>query len=723
MLKELRATCVVMLLISANLLSMKLENQFLQEQMFHEKLIKHDLIQNGTQSYYKKINPITSNPPTGADQWRIATVSIAGQKICPTINGVYTHGNLSFTIDPTIAFDQTDPLDISIIHGEKIKTQFTNATEKKVPVLPVLASLKDVSNAIHNNKLSLIRYLTLKGTLRISGEKPCVILIEGRNQCAQPITLRGMELVCRKDEKRTKIFFDFVDINNDSIDHLNPIEYEHSKIIADETIVCIKDHRMYTCTGKEIYGFFDPEIRNKWVPDESNFYDQDQHKLLSLPSCYSDLDDHQETLNEQIVWVFGDNYNSFYQLYGTEGLKDSNSYMYSNGGLFFLTLPYKAIYKECFSHNNKKELDYLVQVPKPHVVIRDDVGIEGGKRNWSTGIYEVIRENDRCSWHRIGAPVDDVINFCDNVVRTDTKFPIEPLSARENKQWCDAAQRFFSCFATKIHLCNQELLHGFKTWGNLAKLNLSQVQLENGLRWKDFFISLGGMTQLTSLRFENSNPLSDLFGDYSKLADFASNYYLTLGACLKKLTNLKELHLSGLWLKSHKYLGSGCEGWVSTEVARLSGIINHWRQSGVRSIIQSICALKCLENLSIDGIPHHGCSDFSRQTYGERLLFAPLWVISTPLQIWDGKCQDADLKKLVEDSANQLAQIVPLKNISVYSPGGNCVDFFSKDFREQLIRARRARARLVCAKLEAKLRVQLDAKLVLPIFTVTAKEL
>ena len=98
--------------------------------------------------------------------------------------------------------------------------------------------------------------------------------------------------------------------------------------------------------------------------------------------------------------------------------------------------------------------------------------------------------------------------------------------------------------------------------------------------------------------------------------------------------------------------------------------------------------MKYLKNLSIDGIPNHGSSDFSRQTYEQRILLAPLWIISTPLQVWGSKCHDADLKKLVISSVDQLKKMASLKTISVYSPGGNCVDYFSKDFREQLALSR-----------------------------------
>ncbi len=665
-----------------------MENEFIQEQTFHAKLIKQGLIQNGAQSYYKKTNPITSTPnDLRADQWLITNLSIRGQKINP-INGVFIHGDMSFAIPKD--FDPTQPSIIITCRNQPCRFECNALSEKKVPLLPDFDDYDALVNTIHTNKLSLRHCVTFEKIAEVN-ERPCIIRIECKNQRTEPIKLRGMEIVCNKDKTtKTKIFFDFTDQeNNESIDLCSPIECAHSETVVDNKVICIKDHKVYDCTGKTIYGFFDsPETRRKWVPVESSFYDQNRRVKTSLPSCYSNPDDHQETLKEDILWVFGEGHDSFYQPDNNLiTLKATNKYIYHNGGSFFVTLPYETIYKQCFSNNhNAIKVDYLVQVAQPHISIHKSTAIEGGRRIWSTGIYEKISQGECSSWQRIGTQVKDSIDFNDRKPQLDFVFPAEHLTTREIENWCNAAQRLQIDFPITIHSYNQEIVRGLKGWTNLTSLNLSQLKLEKDVTWNTVLTTAGAMKQLKSLRFENNHPIADLMAKwYTNMADLASDYYLALGACLGKLTNLEELHIQGLWLKPHNNLGSGCEGWwVSTEVATLTGIINHKKQAGIKSIIQSICAMQFLKDLSIDGIPNHGSSEFARQTDGNRTGLLPFWILASPVEYFDGKWQDADLKQLVTISANQLAQLAALRTISIYSPGGNCVDYFSKDFSDQL---------------------------------------
>jgi hypothetical protein len=685
------------------------KTNFAQEEAFHEKLIAHNLIQHGAQAYYKKIDPITSNPTDlRADRWLITTVSIEGQRIRPTADGVYTHGDISFTINSE-TFDPTQPSNILVTHRNvPYNISFNVFSEKKVPVLPNLDGYDAILNAMLSNKLSLRRYVTVEEIIEIPGKNPCVISVECKKQRTQPIKLRGMEIVCSKDKNTTtKIFFDFTDQNNESIELCNPIECIHSEMIVDKTVICIKDHQAYECTGKKICGFFDsPETRKKWVPNESNFYDQNRKIVTFLPSCYSN--DHQETPKDCVVWVFEEGHNSFYQLAGVEEIKNANEYIYSNGNLFFTTLPYKATYKECFSNNKTIELDYLVKVSQPHILINTHTDIDGGKRSkWSTGVYEKIPEGDSSSWQRIGTAEKDSIDF-NNEPQFDIVFPAQPLTIQQNKNWCDAAQRFFIDFPANIHTCNQEISDNLSSWNKLTKLNLSDLKLENGLTWNNLFTALGAMTQLTSLDFKNNHPVADLMANkwYSEMADQASDYYCTFANCLSRLINLEELHIQGLWLKPHRYLGRFASDVFYrnnpesmsciTEVAIITGIINHRKQIGIKNIIQHICALKFLKNISIDGIPHYGTLPVCRKTLGQRFLFLlpPFCIIVAPFDEYDKYCQDIALKQLVIDSSNQLAQIATLQTISVYSPGGNCVDYFSKDFRDKLDQIRKSNKNL-----------------------------
>jgi len=303
MLKQLRTVYALVLLVSMNLLPMEKEatdvDEFAQAKEFHERLQRayHGVLQNGTEAYYKKIDPITANLNKGIDRWIVNSVSIVDEKMYANKDGVYTYRDISFTIKPKADFDPTQSLDILITHGEEYKDiQFAKLFEKKSLISANIDCYDDISKAMHNNsdfghKLYLIRYLTLKGVL--PGENPCTILIECKNWRAQPITFKGMEIVYRKDAKVTNIFFDFADQEDKSVDCFNVIECEHS-IIADKN-------------GKKSSTFSDSlKTRKKWIPDESNFYNLDNQVLTSLPKFYSNFDNHQKTFKEPLTWMLDD---------------------------------------------------------------------------------------------------------------------------------------------------------------------------------------------------------------------------------------------------------------------------------------------------------------------------------------------------------------------------------------------------------------------------------
>jgi hypothetical protein len=298
MVKKLQTIYALTLLISTSLLPMEKAadvDEFAQAKNFHEILQRayHGLLQDGVvESYYKKINPITSTPKVGVDRWQVDYVSIAGEWIYPTIDGFFKHGDISFTIDHTVAFDPNQPLDVLIAYGEEYSNvQFIKSNEIKLPISYSFKGYNDILNTMRKNRLELVPIFTMKGILNIPGKDSCVILIEGMNQCHQPITLRGMEIICNKDEKTTRIFLDFVDNANKAAaeaENDNPIMWEYS-ISGDKN-----ENR--SCT------FFDsPETRTKWVPDASNFYDLNRHMLIrSLPWCFSNSDNNHKS-NDQVL--------------------------------------------------------------------------------------------------------------------------------------------------------------------------------------------------------------------------------------------------------------------------------------------------------------------------------------------------------------------------------------------------------------------------------------
>ena len=290
MLKQLRIACTLILLSSLSLLPMEKEDEFGQEKEFHERLqyAYHGILQDETQSYYKKIDPITSTPPDDdVNEWKIFTVSAAKRRIHRDDSGTYTHEDISFAINLAADFNPTQSLNILIKHNEEYNDiQFAKCSEEKAILAPILDNYNDILDAMHNNHFSLIHYITLKGVIHLSGKKSCIILIECRNKHQQPITLQGMEIVCRKKEKITDIFFDFTD----------PVSCFYN-ITCNHPIIA----------NKESCNFFDSsETRNKWVPDESNFYDQDNQILTTLPKFYSNANDHQTRLNKPLICIHDD---------------------------------------------------------------------------------------------------------------------------------------------------------------------------------------------------------------------------------------------------------------------------------------------------------------------------------------------------------------------------------------------------------------------------------
>ncbi len=714
--KSLLIICMLLLalLLSTRCILSTSCHQFTQAQQFHEKLIEENIIEEGDQCYYKKIGPLTSTPPLQPNLWKVSSISIGQRKIYANNENTYTDGNISFSIHSLNGFTLDQPFSITIQKesGSRIQLPCTLYSQNKIPVIPLFRSYNDIIHAISTNNLSLMHTVTLKGILITPQQAPCMILVELENRRLEPLTLQGIEIVFNKEAKITKIFFDYKDYTNQRVNYFNPIEYNHLEITPENPVIYIKDHKWYECSGKKFYNFFDSqETRSNWHLDSSDFYNQSNQELTSLPILYSD--DHQETLNQSVVWVFNDYCDTFYQL-ENEGILQENTdkYLYSNDGSFLSTLPYKGIFKEYLS-NNTRELDYLIQVPQPQIFINKNVPIQGGHRKWTSGVYKILSINNYKVWQNINGTERDSIKFSYNKTKLDITFPDinTPYDNHQNIAWCNAAQHNLVYFPAHIHVCDQELINNLSRWNKLTKLNLSSLNLEPRVQPANFFTALGGMRQLTSLTFENNHPISNFWSvrTHKNLATRATDYYINLAACLTNLSRLKTLNIQGLWLKPYTQLGKGCcrSSWgihyfdnpqklyseddkfnVSTEVATLTGIINHNKQQGVRNIIQSICRLENLKKLSIDGIPNHGSSGYSRKTKGQTVSLGALWIASSPIHWYDGAQQNANLQNLLSSSSNQLSQRNNLTHISIYTPGGNCTDYFSHAFKSRLMQAR-----------------------------------
>ncbi len=690
------AICCV--LKSINTCAMELQvvrNNFAQEQEFHQRLRQThpEYLRGSTIAYYKRITPITSTPNPGINRWRHKKVSIAGTCINPDAKGIFTHQNISFSVDWVNNLDLAKPIILTVMqNGRPVEVNF-NQTPTMVPVLPRFESYNQLITDARNNRLYCIQQITLTGFLNVAGENPITILIEIENENRQPITIRGIQLVCNKSKRATYIFLDFNDISNQPLDYFNPIRLGNTELTSPLKGLCIREHKFYDCTVKKYYLFYPQEVRNAWIPDATNFYDQNQGVLTILPDHYTDLEDRQEALKQPITWVLNEGLSSLYTLDSAEILQDTNDYIYCVEGKFYSTLPYKATYKDVLN-GQRTEFVYFVQVTNPHFLIDRKESIVNGHRDWAPGLYKRTRTDRDTTWQRIGS--QETIEFVDRKAMLRAMFSKQLDGPQEIIKYCNAGQRSFLYFPASIQVCDQDLANNLGRWSKITDLNLSNLKLLNGLQWKDFFTSLGLLKELSILRFENNHPVTDLNQDYIPSANIACQYYFDFATSFQKLSKLKELYIQGLWLKPQRYLGSGVqhEDSVSWEVARITGLINHANQVGVKSILNCISWLHQLSLLSIDGLPNHGSSEWSREKPGGKVAMSIGTNIFFPLLVIDGHRQKTKLKQLVIDAAKQLAAMPTLTNICVYSPGGNATDYFSTEFRTQLALARKAQTSL-----------------------------
>lgn len=685
------------LLVTTNYVSMvhaaaEAVDPFAQEHAFHERLCApHDLNAEGVQSYYKRIGPVTSTPPVrGMDQWVVTEVSIGGRTLNPSNNGNYTHGNISFDTDFVTNLNLAQPLNIPVTCAGNLENVELNIIGTKRPMLPDFrsperASYSAVLEQMRLGKLSSRHYVKLTGNVATPEGERFSVVIEACKKRLQPITLRGMEIVCKQNQNKTQLFFDFVAGANGEVDIADPIECENLGVpIQGGPVVCIKNHKMIECEGKQKCELFDSvQSRNKWVPNASNFYHHEAQAMVSLPEYYIDPNG-SETLKEKVVWVFGDDRDGFYQLTDRDPELVANSdHIYSERGSLCLTLPYKATYKDCFSEN-VITLSYLEKVSKPRVVILGS--IERGRHVWDTGTYKKIGAEAR-SWKNVENPGDQVIRLGKDPAEFDVVWPdaANSLDADESKRWCDAAQLFLSSFSAEIHRCNPELANKLARppvlqggeWTHLLDLNMSKLTLENGLTWEAVCDAVGTMTQLQKLDVSNNHPIADLYnpGCCSHcVADRSSAHYFALARCIEGLQHLTELRIQGSWLKRHDDMPRCCCPLGLT---------------GIKAITHNVSKLRHLKALSIDQIK--GCLTPRDNNEGYfktfvRMYGSAIYGIKWPERECQDNLMDRDRYRITEESTYDIAITPLLRMISIYSPREHCVDPI---FRERLIEKRR----------------------------------
>lgn len=649
---------------------------------FHARLKEADpdWFKEGVSAYYKCTEPITSNPESGIDQWT-SVLTFEGKKISPDAQGIYRADNdqVSFEINDFVANDQKQGIAISMVrNGISTRIECNKSNEEKMPALTKFNNYNDLVSALRGKKLWWREKVTYQSYSSPNDPESSAIEIVRVNAKKNPITLRGIEFTYRQDSAKTKIYFDFVDSSQRPIPYFRPIISNHKQSDVNKKVYRVCKQILYEFNAKDITSdIFDSlKTRNEWISNAADFYDQNQHKGTTLPHCYCNCNDYQGVPVEPITYILEENLNGFYEFDGDRTLADENDYLYSSGdGQLFATLPYKASFKEYLSEHDKINVHYLEQVTVPALSVDKNVAIEGGHHNWPAGVYKRTSSFDNTTWQPIGMQAEQIVQFYDEVLHQPAtragklSHTHEACSAQQGKRWCDAAQRMFVVFGAKIGSCDKSLLQGFAAWNKLTSLDISNLKLEEDVAWDDVATAIGSLGQLTALRFCNNSPIVDFNEDYDDLADRASRFYGTLGASLGLLKNLRELHIQGLWLKSHKVL----EDYVADrqerlrEPAILTGIINHRNRTGVSSIINGIRSLQHLKILSMDDIPNQGFSFAAREKSISLATMVSCFLI--PI---DFLYQSRDLKAFTAQSAVNIATMPSLEKICIYTPKEDC---------------------------------------------------
>ena len=682
-----------------------------QAEKFYERLrAKYPDINfsdTGIEGYYQKMDSI-SNPHGGNDSWSISSVEHLGKKMLQQADGTYICGDISFKINSSERFDATQKMTILVnVNGKNEEIECPKDNEIKKTCLPAFSSYHDLVNDKFTLGAFLLQKVKHQVILTNSHDESYVIDIESENKQHYPLKIQGMMIVYDKIRLQTNVFLDFTAFDGQIINYLDPVfSCKHKKDEkSNKKVSYIRQHELFECDVKNLFGYFDtPENYNNWIKDGIEFYDIKKQRTLNYLSSY--YDNNTGVLKEPLIWVSGNDteQDSFYEMNKDITLDHTNNYIYSsNDGRLSATLKYAVTAKEYCIGKNKKSitLQCLEPVVNPSLKLHEDITIVGGRRPWLKGIYKKTVSKDKIVWQRIEGPMpDEVIQ----IVRADQahlnlnyglvvdSWSNAKVSAQEGKNWCDAAQQFFHHFNAKINHCDKEMLQKFPTWSKLINLNASHLHLDDEtITMPTVLKTIGSLKQLTSLDFSHNSPIIDFNKNYNQMANEAETTFVAVGDCLNELKNLKILRLHGLWLRHHTLLGKGVQDGISKEVAILTGIMNHGNHPkngcGLKSIINSVNKLPVLEDLSVDAIPVNGSSFVARHEGLKSYLLATMFMA----RFCDCGIQEEELKRISKNSAEELAKISSLKTVYVCSPGGNTVDYFSKEFKDNLKKAPRAK--------------------------------
>jgi len=537
-----------------------------------------------------------------------------------------------------------------------------------------------------------------------------------KNKQYYPVKIQGMMVVCDKAKKQTDIYLDCLDSNDRIINYFDPVfTCKHRKdLTSNKKVSYVRNHELFECDSTDLFGYFDmPDNYNNWIKDGVDFYDvKTQRTLDHLSSYYTE---NKGTLLEPQILILGDDTGQdlFYEINKDVILSDTNDYIYSpEDGTLSATLKSTATAKEYSIGKDKKSitLQCLARIMNPSLKMHKDIIIVGGHRPWPRGIYKKMSSDDKIVWKKVDGSISDEV---EQIVRTDqaelnlnyglivNSWADKRVTAQEGKNWCDAGQQTLHHFDAQIDHCDNDMIQKFPRWSKLLKLKASNLHLDD----EDITIpivlkAISSLKQLKSLDFSHNSPIVDFNENYTQMANRSTETFNALGACLYELKNLKSLSVQGMWLRPHTLLNEGVQSSsISKEVAILTGIMNHTgsdnygydsaknKKAGLRLVIDSISRLPVLENISIDAVPVYGSSFTARSNS----YISYLRVLQFPARAIDGVNQELHIRRCSQDLAEKMVSMPSLEQANFYSPGGNAVDYFSKELVDYAIAAPRVK--------------------------------
>jgi hypothetical protein len=686
-------------------------------QEFHEclKRANPDLFRPGCRAYYKKIGPFTSTPPDQQNRWLVSSVTVAGNEVMPNAEGVYSFNGVLFRVVVPDNFNDHRQLSFAVRRDteESVVECAQVVSQEKRPILPQqIKGLEHLLAGVRENRIWSNELLTLRGMCDDREGSETAIDVVVRNMGRRSLRLEGMEVAY--DEHETHIFLDLVDEQGHNIHDLRPcFTSQHHVYESDKKIFSVnpRSHQIYARPAREITReIFDSlATQQSWVPDGNGFYDQIEHREVSLPTLYLTPGYRMEQQAEPLSWVVEPCSEAPYEQEGEKVLENSGDYVCMHGEKLYSVLKFKARFKEYPYGQNSCDVHLVERVARPSLSIADDTSLEGMRHEMIAGAYARRVAGDSIVFEQLGNARNQLVFY---PRRDDANKGIVPvftgrdeMSVDDAKRWCHAAQALLHSYHVQINRCDRELIQQCSGCQGVCSLDFSNLKIvckpivnftHNDVTFRDVLSKIGTMKQLKRFCFCNNCPIVDLYENYSQMADRCTDLCLALAACIGELPNLEELQIQGLLLKPGV---AKIRGRVSYQMSILTGIINHKQTVGVSAIMKSICGHGNLRKLCMDGIPEQGTflGETEKNIGTVPLIFwftvgAPIsWPATLAAVAVQGieTCRQSDsLCALSTKSADDIAAMQSLQSVCIYSPRGDASDYFSKFFKERMAASR-----------------------------------